>query len=1190
MKIRDTFDSTKDINRRIEKVISYAADDPQRLQDEVSEYVVTERIEGHFEALLGKMQDAMEDGGVNEVGVWVSGFYGSGKSSFTKYLAYALDASREIDGQPFLKNLSDQFINLGTRQLLKKLATNFPAAVITIDLGADQIAGATMEEISTVLYHKVLAYVGYSSTEKKVAQFELLLDQEGKYDDFKAEVLKRKGKEWSKIQNRPMTAIPVVTQLAPVFFPDYFPDEDAFRNLKIDESTTESNRVEQMLEILRKKTGKEYVIFVIDEVGQYVASRQNLILNLDGLARNLKEKGLSKAWIMATAQQTLTEDNPRAQLNAPELYRLNARFPIQIDLEADDIKEICYRRLLGKSEAGITQLGELFDSHGQQLRLSTKLKGTSYYQSDLAKDNFTNLYPFLPHHFQILLELLGRLAKSSGGIGLRSAIKIIQDVLIDPNALRAGQQPLADREIGTLASTVTIYDGLRREIERSFSNVVSAVSKAEESFGKESQETAVAKSIAILQILNNLPATQHNIAALMHPTVATDSLFDVVGVALKNIEKEKAIPLSCKDEQYRFLSDAILTIEQEKRALPIRDSDRKNAMNNRIRELFLPKPTARIEGDRSVASGLKALYGSQMQSLEGDREAVHFVISMIDASDYDRQINQLLNDSCERSNNKHIYLVAKQPQKLDEELIKAKQCDEIFKKHRHSIEADIRDYAEGQSQQSTRILDDILRELKKSFQNGSFIFRGQRTPVGERAQDFKDACNKELSGAASVIFEKYMQAPVQVHGEVPEKFLRANPNHLSNSIDPLSLVSSVGGQPKVREDFAALASIREYLETRGEQLGKSILDHFSDPPYGWAKDTTRYLIAAMLLNGEIKLRVSGEETTVVADVAIGALKTNQIFSRVGVGLRETRPDPERLMRAAERITDLTGEPVMFTEKAISEAVMKYFPDLQTRYTSLGGDLRELGLSGSERLSNTATTIAGLIKGDGSSAPQELGAETCELVTDLEWAAEVSAALKGGLSTTLKELKAVEVSIENLPSSGVSGEVKEAASDLLTQVKELLDQGDFYKQLSRFQELKSALDQVIAEGAEKFKASHAKIKEDELQSLQNSSTWLNLDSSTRERINRDIEAIEIETKADLAGLKQRVSHEYELNTRLREIREEAEKLAKKKADEKKESKVHMPVPRRFDTAEQIDELVERLQNIKDKLPADIDWKF
>ena len=90
-----------------------------------------------------------------------------------------------------------------------------------------------------------------------------------------------------------------------------------------------------------------------------------------------------------------------------------------------------------------------------------------------------------------------------------------------------------------------------------------------------------------------------------------------------------------------------------------------------------------------------------------------------------------------------------------------------------------------------------------------------------------------------MIFEKYQrQAPIQVKGDVPEKFLRANPMHLSSSLDPLSLVSNEGGNPKVRTDHPAIASISDYLDTRGEQNGKSILDYFSDPPYGWSKDTT----------------------------------------------------------------------------------------------------------------------------------------------------------------------------------------------------------------------------------------------------------------------------------------------------------------------------------------------------------------
>jgi hypothetical protein len=108
MDIKHLFDSSKDIYRTIEKVITYGAVQKHRLKAEIAEYAVTENLEDHLERLLSSMQAAMELGGENEVGVWVSGFYGSGKSSFTKYLGLALDSTVQVDGVPFLRHLQDR--------------------------------------------------------------------------------------------------------------------------------------------------------------------------------------------------------------------------------------------------------------------------------------------------------------------------------------------------------------------------------------------------------------------------------------------------------------------------------------------------------------------------------------------------------------------------------------------------------------------------------------------------------------------------------------------------------------------------------------------------------------------------------------------------------------------------------------------------------------------------------------------------------------------------------------------------------------------------------------------------------------------------------------------------------------------------------------------------------------------------
>ena len=155
MQIKTLFDPSKDIYRNIEKVITYNASQEVRLKAEITEYIVTESIEDQFERLLTKMQQAMDSGGENEVGVWVSGFYGSGKSSFTKYLGLALDQSVQIEGTRFLKYLQDRMNKPQTRALLSTVANRFPAAVVLLDLASEMLAGATMEEVSTVLYYKV---------------------------------------------------------------------------------------------------------------------------------------------------------------------------------------------------------------------------------------------------------------------------------------------------------------------------------------------------------------------------------------------------------------------------------------------------------------------------------------------------------------------------------------------------------------------------------------------------------------------------------------------------------------------------------------------------------------------------------------------------------------------------------------------------------------------------------------------------------------------------------------------------------------------------------------------------------------------------------------------------------------------------------------------------------------------------
>ena len=221
---------------------------------------------------------------------------------------------------------------------------------------------------------------------------------------------------------------------------------------------------------------------------------------MDGLSRNFRELGKGKVWIVATGQQTLSEIVQKALHNSAELNKLRDRFPISITLEASDIKEITHRRLLEKSEEGRRRLKELFDQHGQSLLTHTRLTGTALFRGDPDAETFIRLYPFLPQHFELLLGLIRNLARTTGGIGLRSAIRVIQDVLVDKSrVLSPGIVKLADREVGVLATVDHFYDTLRLDIAKVLPHVVDSVDKTVNIFGADSWEARVAKVVAALQ-------------------------------------------------------------------------------------------------------------------------------------------------------------------------------------------------------------------------------------------------------------------------------------------------------------------------------------------------------------------------------------------------------------------------------------------------------------------------------------------------------------------------------------------------------------------------------------------------------------------------------------------------------------------------------------------------------------------
>ncbi len=1180
MQIKVLFDAAKDIYRAIEKVITYNASQEARLKAEITEYIVTENIEEQFERLLSKMQLAMEAGGENEVGVWVSGFYGSGKSSFTKYLGLAMDEGVSIEGTRFLKYLQDRMTKAQTRALLSTAAGRFPAAVVLLDLASEMLAGATMEEISTVLYYKVLQWAGYSRN-LKVAALERRFKKDGRYEEFTARIRADLGVEWREVQNDPLAIDSLIPEIAHAMYPAWFKSASAFSTEAADFVRFENERVREMIEIVREATGKQYIIFIIDEVGQYVSSRPSLILNLDGLAKNLKNIGDGRVWIMATAQQTLTEDDPRASLNSPELYKLKDRFPIQIDLESSDIREICYRRLLGKSPGGEYTLGALFEKHGQELRFNTRLQDARYYDADFDKTTFVNLYPFLPAHFDILLHLLGALAKSTGGIGLRSAIKVIQDILIEG---ADGQPPVANQEVGWLATTVTLYDSLEKDIRRAAPSIHEAVGKALIRFPDSPIHQEVAKTVAVLQILGNMPVTVSNVASLTHPAIDAASRCDRIEAAVKALISDGFVPFGEKDGNLCFFSEKINQIDQERAAIPQRSIEIRRIQNEALREAFSPLPTARLHGALSVACGLKVTSGGMVASLAGEKETIQTLVELVAAEDYESARMRLLDESRQRGSQSTIYLLGRTAAEINDHVAEIYRSREIVNRYRSAPEQEVKEYCAAQTERANKLGSDLEHLLKNCLGKGSFIFRGQATAAESLEPNLLEAAKKHLANVAAQVFDRYHEAPVRADTGLAEKFLRqGNLKTISAEIDPLGLVQVMGGAPRINTSHKALVSVRDYIERNGSVDGKRLSDHFSDAPFGWSPDTLRYLAAALLVNGEIKLRISGREIKVNGQQAIEGLRTNNAFKSVGISLRAGQLPPELLAQAAQRLTELTGEAVIPLEQEISKAAAKSLPQFQQQYGPLAEKLKNLGLPGEEAVRALNQDLAEILETDASDAPQRLGGPDSAFYAQLKWAGEVTLALKNGLEPTIRELREHWRDILYLPGAGVPGQLKAEVNDALQAIAERLEEENFYTHTADLNTALTTIKTCAAAAAVKIAGEQIASLKAAQQELAALSEWGELTAQEQALILADIEALAVPVAPGLVGVKQALTQEYNLQQQLKAQKNQIMELGRKRKRERTHKtqvyEASLQVSPFLETTASLEKLIADLQHIR-----------
>ncbi len=1142
-KIKELFDPSKDIYRKIEKVVTFGSLEEKHLKNEISEYVVTDRLKHNFEKILDAMSSGMQSES-HEVGIWISGFYGSGKSSFAKYFGLGLKKNYLIDNQTFQERLINRINSAPISQQLKTLVEKYDPEVFLIDLATQSASGNSMAPVGTIIYNEIMKWAGYG-LDGKIAMFERKLELDGKLAEFKEIVKKEKEENWDELKVIDIgSAKRIASDLAPIFYPKIYKDANSFITIKIDSIESDREKMVQMLALIKKKTGKENVLFVIDEVGQYVASDNGLILKLQGTMENLKDIGNGKVWLIATAQQTLTEDDPNARFNSDKLYKLNARFPIPIDIEASDIKEITTKRLLGKSPNGAAELKTLFAKHGEMLRLNTRLTNIerTLYKAELDEKSFIDLYPFLPHHFNLLLALLGRLAKKTGGIGLRSAIRVIQDVLTDNTG-----DMLAEGKIGAIANTAHIYNVLRSDIKKSYPHIAASVEKVVAIFSEKSEESNIAKSIGTLQILDDFHLSIENLTVMMHPSVEATSQLDNIKKKVDELRNTKGLTLKEIDGQLRFMTDAIIKLEDEKQRIPVSNNQVRKVFEDQILDIFTIVPTARIANTKSVKSGIQLMYEGRLSKLAEANEEIQTEINFSLRSKYAVDLEELKHKSMEQENDARNYFIGLVEDVQDKTLEDIVRCEEIASWKNRYDDKEIHDYLNSQFQEAQILKSTLRKKLIAALESGELIFRGSAKTCKSLADNVRDAANTWLKSSAEKVYHKYDLAPITIESAATQRLFQFDD---LRSVPPaLNQFSIIKADGSIDLSNAALKAIEDYLQNEGQVDGRKLLDHFMDAHFGWHKDTTRYLVTIMFLASIIKLRIAGDTVKVKGPLAIEKLSNAAAFNQIGISMHsDDQPTPEQKLCAAKNLTELTKNTVTPLPQKISEAVMKYFPEFQKNYAELKVRLENLKLPGVDKAESIQEGIAEILKGDASDATFSLGKPDAKLFLELLWAKKVKAAIDNGIETVIKKIKITQSEVDSLPTDGLTGQLIDLLKIKFEDIDRILQSDTFFEQAVSLNEYAADIDNEVASACENFKDEQNDNIKQAIEEVKQTYEWSQLNDEQKQEFSARLDNSLIKDKNGIKGIREIITEVYSFNNSLKAIKSEILEAIK-----------HVPVP-------------------------------
>jgi hypothetical protein len=488
-----------------------------------------------------------------------------------------------------------------------------------------------------------------------------------------------------------------------------------------------------------------------------------------------------------------------------------------------------------------------------------------------------------------------------------------------------------------------------------------------------------------------------------------------------------------------------------------------------------------------------------------DDAEIQFRIEPVEPGAFEARRRALLTETNGSEFKTSIAWLIAVPAELDDLLVEVCRSESVLGTPERDADKDVAQFlrAEGRlAEQSRERASDLL---KAALLNGTFVFRGMPRPVIETGATLEVAARAQLAQAAAAVFPLLRLVPIRPGTDLAARFLTVERlDRITRDLDPLAFVVTTGGLPRIDKGNSALVeALRAFREKAdqsgtGRLQGNALQDFFGGPPYGWSKDATRYLFAALLRSGEIEFHTSGGVVQTAGPLAQEAVKSALAFNRVGISLRNVPPSVEALERAAMNLQEMFGVEVLPLEEHISRAVREHVPGLIERIAALPDRLRLLELPGSGRARTLLETAADLLKQDASNAVGLLGTVNCPVPRDAKWARAVVDVLMGA-EADVRLARDIKRELEELARLFPGGGASLLSSEDVATIDEVLASESFHERLPGLRgALRSTLDRVVARYRERRAAVLSGTRE-ALQRLEAMPEWLQLAPEDREDI-------------------------------------------------------------------------------------------